>query len=122
VRRVGNSFELTKQHREIWSHLFTRPDLKRILDPAADLKTTPVSADEKMFVNFLFLHLANAYRAKKNGLFRLPEELHLDIATFLSLPIPNAVWEMTKRFRNRDFIAFVERERIRPGQSQNNEE
>jgi hypothetical protein len=108
VRRAQNGFEITKQHREIWTQLYERPDLKRVLDPAADLKSTPVSADEEMFVNFLILHLASAYRAMKNGVFVLPDELRLDASAFLSLPIPKSVWDSTRRFRNAEFLRWVE--------------
>lgn len=108
VRRVANGFELTKQHREIWTHLYSRPELKRVVDPCADLRAQPVTDEEEMFVNFLFLHLASAFRAMKNGMFVLPEELHTDVSAFLSLPIPRAVWDSTKSFRNRDFVTFVE--------------
>jgi len=111
VRRVANGFELTKQHREIWMQLYSRPDLKRVLDPATDLHATVISDEEEMFVNFLILHLANAYRAMKAGVFLLPDELHQDVTAFFSLPIPKAVWERTRRFRNKDFSEFVEGQR-----------
>jgi hypothetical protein len=106
VRRIGNLFEVTKQHREIWTSLYSRPDLKRVLDSAADTKS--ISDEEELFVNFLILHLASSFRAAKAGMFMLPAELRSDISAFFSLPIPRAVWERMKRYQNREFVSFVE--------------
>ena len=113
VRRVANGFELTKQHREIWTHLYSRPELKRVVNPAANLAAQPVTEEEELFVNFLLLHLASAYRAMKNGMFILPDELHADVTAFLSLPVPKVVWEMSKHYRNRDFVVWVEQQNQR---------
>jgi hypothetical protein len=35
--------------------------------------------------------------------------LALDAGEFFSLPLPRAVWEKTKKFRNPRFVRFVER-------------
>jgi hypothetical protein len=108
ARRVGNQFELTKQHREIWTQLYVQPELKRILDPAADLRQRPVTVEERLFVTLLILHLASAYRARRFGMVLSPEELRADISSFFGLPIPRAVWEQSQKFQDRDFVAFVE--------------
>ena len=108
VRRVGNLFAVTKQHREIWTALYSRPDLKRVTDASANLTAQPITDEEELFVNLLILHLATSYRAAKAGMFLLPGELQTDIAEFFTLPIPKAVWERTKRFQGREFVSFVE--------------
>lgn len=108
VRRVANLFEATKQHREIWTTLYSRPDLKRVVDASADLKTYPISKEEELFVNLLILHIATNYRAAQAGMFMLPAEIKADIATFFALPIPRAVWETAKKFQERPFVVFVE--------------
>lgn len=112
-RRVANRLEITKQHREIWSTLYSRPDLTRVIDSAADLAAQPVTHEEQLFVRSLILHLAAAFRASRAGMFKLPDELKTDIAIFFSHPVPRAVWEVTKHLQNADFVWFVEQHRAR---------
>jgi hypothetical protein len=102
------STAITKNHREIWSEFYERPELSRILDPKADLAAKPVTNEEKLFVNFLIFHLNNSYQAIRDGLYHQPEGLKKDIASFFSLPIPQAVWAKAKKFQDRRFWAFVE--------------
>jgi hypothetical protein len=112
VRRIGNLFEVTKQHREIWMALYSRPELKRVIESDPNLDTAPVTDEERLFVTFLMLHLATNFRAAQAGMFMLPEEIRMDIANFLSRPIPKAIWERIKSFQDRDFVEFVERHRV----------
>ena len=108
VRRVGNLFTVTKHHREIWTTLYDRPELKRVVDASADLNSNAISDEEELFVHLLILHLASSYRAAKAGMHLLRGEIRADVTAFFSLPIPRAVWERTKRFQDRDLVAFVE--------------
>ena len=108
VRRISNVFEVTKQHREIWTQLYSQPELKRILDPAVDVTQDPVTSGEELFLTLLILHLASAYRARRFGMVLSPEELRADISSFFALPIPRAVWEKSKAFQDHDFVSFVE--------------
>lgn len=108
VRRLESLLTLTKSHREIWSEIYRRPDLIRILDPKADLKAQPVSGEERLFVNFLIFHLNNSYRAIQDGLYMEPEGLGDDIKGFFSLPIPAVVWVEGKGLQDRDFVSFVD--------------
>jgi hypothetical protein len=108
VRRIGNLFTVTKHHREIWTTLYTRPELKRVIDASADLKAQPISDEEELFVNLLILHLASNYRAAKAGMFLLRGEIRADIISFFSLPIPRAVWKKIKAFQDKEFASFVE--------------
>src|SRR5688572_32634486 len=66
VRRVANGFELRKQHREIWSQLYSKPHLRRVLNANEDLARAPVTREEELFVNFLILNLTNAHRAMRS--------------------------------------------------------
>ena len=59
-------------------------------------------------MNFVTLHLSNAYYAMKDEMVVKVEGLRKDVGSFFSLPIPGAIWEKTKQFQNRDFVAFVE--------------
>ena len=111
ARRVSNLIAITQHQREIWTHLYTRPELARVLAKAVNLKSAPVTDAEELFVNFLILHLNTAYHAMQTGMFMKPEGLQRDIQMFFSLPIPQAVWETTKPFQDEDFVRFVETNR-----------
>lgn len=108
ARRVTNHFSLTRQHREIWSLLFWRPELARILEPNVDLQKAPVTPQEELFVHFLIFHLNDSHRAKSDDFFVFPENLAADIRQFFSLPIPQAVWKKARAVQDRNFVAFVE--------------
>jgi len=108
ARRLESLFTITKHHREIWSEIYERPELSRILDPKADLTTQPVTNEERLFVNFLIFHLYNSYQAIRDRLYSQPEGLTGDIKGFFALPIPAEVWRQTKRLQDRHFVEFVE--------------
>ncbi len=108
--RVSNLLEVTKQHRELWTWIRSRPESSRLFDAHADITTEKVTEDERWSVNFVILHLAANYRAAKAGTYKLPEKLDTDIRSFFSRPVPNAVWNSVKRFQDTDFALFVERE------------
>lgn len=108
VRRVQHQFSVTKQHREIWSLLFDRPELKRILELEPDLTRTPITQEEELFVTFLIFHLSNSFQAIKAGVFIKPEGLSKDIAGFFKKPIPYTVWDRSRKLLDEEFVAFVE--------------
>jgi hypothetical protein len=110
-RRVTNRFEVTRHHREIWTLLYERNDLKRVMASDADLITHPVTDEERIFVNLLILHLANSYHAAKAGMFALPSGLQADAKAFFSRPIPRAVWERMRALQDPEFANFVERQK-----------
>ena len=111
ARRIGNLIAITQHHHDIWTHLFTRPELARVLDKAVNLNSAPVTDQEELFVNLLILHLNSAYQAMQTGMFVKPEGLQRDIQMFFSLPIPRSVWEAAKSFQDADFVKFVEANR-----------
>ena len=94
VQRVSNP----KQHREIWTQIFDRPELKRVLDSKADMTANPITHEERIFVNFVVLRLSVAQEAIKQGMFTPPDGLRDDMRRFYSRPIPKAVWEITNLF------------------------
>ena len=108
MRRVGNLIQLTQHHRELWERMYARPELARILDPEADVASSPVTAEEEMFVIFIILHLSNTYYAMRAGFFHKLNGLRKDIELFFGLPIPRAVWERVKELQERPFMRFVE--------------
>jgi hypothetical protein len=108
LRKFDTLITITDQHRELWLKLFESPELKRLVDPNADLAKRPITETEIMFVNLLILHLTTSLAAVRQGIFPKPAGTDEDIADFLSLPIPRAAWNKTKRFRDPETIRYVE--------------
>ncbi|MBM3880190.1 MAG: hypothetical protein FJ387_10805 [Verrucomicrobia bacterium] len=108
VRRVGNLIAITHEHRDIWTQLYKRPDLARVLDPAADLTKNPVTSDEQLFVTLLILHLASVHAALESGMLVQLQGLRKDVGAFFRLPIPAAVWNDLRWLQDDDFVRFVQ--------------
>jgi hypothetical protein len=108
TRRIANLLTLTHNQRELLQVFYQNLELTRILDASADTASLPVNRGEKIYTSALIQHLSSAYRAMQSDLTVKPEGLRRDVREFFELPIPKAVWEKTKRFQDRDFVAFVE--------------
>jgi hypothetical protein len=111
-RRISNLLTIIKSHRDIWSEVYNRPELSRVLKRTADLQRHPVTDEEARFVTFLLHHLGTSYRALREGMFSTRQALDRDIRWFLNLPIPRQVWEESREFLEADFVDFVERHRV----------
>lgn len=109
TRRIGNLLALTTAHRDIWTNLYQRPELTRVLDAQADLIWQPVTDQEALFVTFLVLHINATWQAMQEGVFRTRQAIAEDIRWLFSLPIPKAVWEKSKLLQDEDFVRFVEK-------------
>lgn len=107
TRRVANLLTITANYREVWKEFFHSAELIRLIDPSADVVKKPVTPAEKYFVNMIISHTSSMYEALKDELVTKQDGLRRDVGSFLSLPIPQAVWEKTKVFQNADFVAFV---------------
>jgi len=108
TRRVANLLTITSNHREVWKEFLNDPGLARVLDASADLNSKPLTREEEMFVNLVILHASSTYYALKDKVVIKLEGLRPDVAEFLSLPIPNAIWKTVKATQNKDFVDFVE--------------
>lgn len=108
ARRIDNLISITGSHREIWRELYVRPELARVLDASADLIGRPISADERIFVLLVILHLCAAYRAIEAGVLKSPEGMQQDVRSFFSLPIPAEIWKRNRDLQDHDFVEFVE--------------
>ena len=106
-RKVDHLLSITASHRELWSTLYERPELGRILSPTADLEHTPVTENEEMFVHLVLLHASAAYQAVKEGILAKPHGLEEDLGMFVTLPIPRIVWQRMTSFYEPDFVRFV---------------
>ena len=108
TRRIGNVLAVTHNHREIWTEIFHRPELRRVLHSDVDLEKFPISEEEQIFVNFVILHLNSVFDAMKEKLVLRPEGLRKDVGRFFALPIPRAVWNQMKPLHEEEFVRFVE--------------
>ena len=108
IRALQYRLELTKQHREIWMNTLSSPKLLRVLEPAPDLKKTPVTAEEQVFINLVIQHVSTIVQANQYKVVGLPDGVRGDIRAFFSLPIPHAVWLVTKCFRDQDVVEYLD--------------
>lgn len=108
TRRVANLLTITANYREIWKEFFKSPKLARVIDPTADVSKEPVTPEEELFVGLIISHINSVFYATNDDLVVEWEGLRRDIGQFLSLPIPNAVWQRAKLLQNQDFAAFID--------------
>jgi len=108
ARRGENFLALTREHRELWVEVYRQSDLHRILDPMADLVAKPVTIPEDRIVNLILIHLNTYWELGNQGAVRMPDGVAADVRAFLELPVPREVWARSKRYRDQEFVAFVE--------------
>lgn len=106
-RNFSNLLAIDERHRVLWGEARQRPDLKRVFLKDADVLTQPISFVEEEFLKSAFLHFETGWRLERIMNRGELSALALDIASFFSLPLPRAVWEKTKKFRNPKFVRFV---------------
>lgn len=99
-----NILTITNNRENIWKHFYARPDLVRVIDSSADLGKKPITAAEEEFINSVILHINSAYYAMRDVKVVKLEGLRWDVGAFMSLPLPRAVWEKTKKFQNVDSL------------------
>ena len=106
---IGNLFALTTAQREIWSRLYERNELSRVLSESVNLRHEPITSEEELFVHTLILHLRTAFKARDLGMQFDDDAVAADIRQFFNRPIPRTVWECSKVFQDREFVEFVDR-------------
>jgi len=109
AREIENLLTISNHHRELWGGVHQRVELKRIFREDAQALTASVTMDEEEFLNLVMAHFQTSWRIAKVGGIITVKELAADVRGFFSLPLPRAVWEKTKGYRNRKFVRFVER-------------
>ena len=108
TRRIANLLALTANYREVWKEFFRSPQLARVIDPSADVIALPVTKSEELFVDLVISHINSVFYASNDKLVIQWEGWRRDIAQFLSLPVPKAVWSKSKLLQNQDFAAFID--------------
>ncbi len=107
-RKIQNLLALNSSYRDLWMLYIEREDLHRVHTDALDLKKTPPTKAEVRFVHLLILHLRAAYKARRAGMEFADDAVASDIRQFFARPIPRHVWDTSKKFQDRDFVAFVD--------------
>jgi hypothetical protein len=118
ARRVGSLLTITEHYRNIWTGLYQRPELARVLSASADVVASPLTHEEELLARLLILHLNAVFRAQKDRVILKVEGLEKDIQWFFALPLPKAVWNRLRAYQDRDFVAFVDA-CLKSGQPQN---
>ena len=108
-RRIANLMEITRNHREIWSELYRRPELARVSHLMMNRKDSTHSVEEDLFVRLLILHLNTVYHAMKDGLAGTPEGIREDINRFFAQPVVKSIWDRVKPFQDSAFVDFIEK-------------
>lgn len=107
--KVQSQFSVNQAHREIWGNLYSSDKVSRVFSKNPDLIQCPVTEEEKMFVNMIFLHMSACLRAiKLKNIYKI-EGIKEDLADILSYKIPQIVWNEVERFHDKHFIKFVNR-------------
>jgi hypothetical protein len=110
MRRISNLVSLTENHRELWTLVLDRPDLKRVLKDDLDLNGAPVTEEEQIFTTLIILHIQIVYQATRENVLSFESEgLEGDLKILLNRPITKNVWSRIRSFQNRDFIQFIDR-------------
>jgi len=108
ARRIGDFLTLTGHHRELWSDVYRQPELARIFQPEIDLIAQPVTLAENEFLNLVCVHFQAGWELAREGSVLKLGVLAVDARWFFALPLPKIVWERSKRFRDKEFVHFVE--------------
>lgn len=108
AREIENILTLSGHHQSLWSSIAEKPELQRIFNNNPDALTNPVTVNEELALNEIFAHYLTGWRVASAGGITTLRELSDDVADFFALPLPHAVWEQTKKHRNKRFVRFVE--------------
>ena len=109
AREIENLLTITENHRNLWNEAHQRKDLARIFKTRLDVLKKPATVAETEFLNVIFNHYQTGWNLSKAGAVVTLAEMQADVRGFFSLPLPRAVWEKTKGYRNKKFVRFVER-------------
>ena len=108
AREIENLLTITENHRNLWNEAHQRDDLARIFQTDIDALKNPATVAETEFLNVIFNHYQTGWNLSKAGAVVTLAEMKADVRGFFSLPLPRAVWEKTKKYRNQKFVRFVE--------------
>jgi len=108
AKEIQNLLTLAEHHRDLWSKISGNKDLVRIFKADADVEQNPPTIAESEFLNLVLVHFETGWSVANAGGITTLLDMQLDVRGFFSLPLPRAVWEKTKKYRNQRFVRFVE--------------
>jgi hypothetical protein len=106
-RLITNLLALDERHRALWGEVKQRPELNRILSENVDLVARPLTPEEDVSMWQIIQQFETGWRVERilnRGELKI---LARDIGEVLSLPLPRAVWDRERQFRNPKFVRFV---------------
>jgi hypothetical protein len=106
--QLGNLLTMSEQRAALWQRAQEEPQLRRIWLHDIDVSEPPTLAEREFLITAIIL-FQNGWRVAKTFDQEELRTLALDLGDIFSLPLPRAVWEKTKKFRNQRFVRFVER-------------
>jgi hypothetical protein len=111
LEKLRSLSDITKANRDLLTfYISNQEKLSRVFsnDLKSGLDIDPVSLEEKFYVNLLILHFNVIFNSIENSISPEIENLEIDIGGFLTLPLPNAVWNKSRIYQNKKFAAFVD--------------
>jgi len=109
AQKISNYQEIIKSHRDIWRLTLEDPiNYTRLFESNIDLIEKPITHQERLFLQLLFLHASAAYTYLKHSHMQPIEQLENDFYEVLLMPIPRIIWMENKKYHNADFRHFVE--------------
>lgn len=100
---------LAELHRALWSQVYSREDLKRVVSEAVDLNAQPLTVAEEEFLNQALILFQTGWQMARLGTVHKEAALEADVRGFFSLPLVQIAWERSKSRRDEVFVRFVER-------------
>ena len=108
AREIENLLVIAEHHRELWTAAYQQPQLERVFQTNADIAVKPLKVAEEEFLNLAIVQYQITWCIAKAGGIVTIKELAADVRGFFSLPLPRVVWNKTKKFRNQQFVRFVD--------------
>lgn len=109
ARRAETLIEVTRQHRELWTHYENTPELADLFDQERDLKSKALTEREARFVDFVANHIRATFYARAAGIYVQPQRLKEDVRSLFSYPAVRAAWQISKQYHDDKFVAFIEK-------------
>ena len=108
-QKISNYQEIIKSHRDIWKLTLQDPTVyARLFETNLNLLETPITHQERLFSQLLFLHMSASYTFLEYSHMQPIEKLELDFHEVLLAPIPRTIWAESRKYYNSDFRRFVE--------------